>query len=217
MAGYLPKQYLPLIDRPLLYHAARPLVEATFISRVFLVLAPTDELFRRHDWRAFGSRLAALHCGGETRAASVLNGLKAVKDEIAADDWVLVHDAARPCLGRALLNRLKVEIGDDAVGGLLALPVADTLKRGDTEGRSVHTESRTDLWQAQTPQMFRYQVLTEALTAVGTAVGVTDEASALEQLGQWPKLIMGDSRNLKVTYPQDLALAELILRAATEP
>jgi len=96
-----------------------------------------------------------------------------------------------------------------------ALPIS--LKRGDTEGRSVHTESRTDLWQAQTPQMFRYQVLTEALTAVGTAVGVTDEASALEQLGQWPKLIMGDSRNLKVTYPQDLALAELILRAATEP
>ena len=151
MAGYLPKQYLPLIDRPLLYHAARPLVEATFISRVFLVLSPTDELFRRHDWRAFGSRLAALHCGGETRAASVLNGLEAVKDEIAADDWVLVHDAARPCLGRALLNRLKVEIGDDAVGGLLALPVADTLKRGDTEGRSVHTEPRTDLWQAADP------------------------------------------------------------------
>lgn len=214
MGGTLPKQYLPLMDHSLLYHSVRPLIDAPFISRVFLVLAPTDERYRRQDWRAFGARLAALHCGGETRAASVSNGLQAMRGEVAADDWVLVHDAARPCLGIDLLQRLLDEVADDAVGGLLALPVADTLKRSDVDGRVLQTESRMDLWQAQTPQMFRYQLLVEALTAAGTEATITDEASALEQLGYRPKLVMGDSRNLKVTYPQDLALAELILRSA---
>lgn len=214
MGGTLPKQYLPLADHSLLYHAARPLVHAPFIARVFLLLSPTDERYRRLDWRAFGARLAALHCGGETRAASVLNGLQAVRGEVAAEDWVLVHDAARPCLDGELLQRLREEVGDDAVGGLLALPVADTLKRADAEGRVLRTESRADLWQAQTPQMFRYQLLLEALAEAGTGAAVTDEASALEQLGYRPKLVMGDSRNLKVTYPQDLALAELILKMA---
>jgi 2-C-methyl-D-erythritol 4-phosphate cytidylyltransferase len=217
MGGTLPKQYLPLLDHSLLYHSVRPLIEAPFISRVFLLLAPTDERYRREDWRALGARLTALHCGGETRAASVLNGLRAVGGEVTADDWMLVHDAARPCLGAELLHRLKEEVDEDAVGGLLALPVADTLKRGDAGGRVLQTESRADLWQAQTPQMFRYQLLLEALTDAGTAADVTDEASALEQLGYRPKLVMGDSRNLKVTYPQDLALAELILRAAARP
>jgi 2-C-methyl-D-erythritol 4-phosphate cytidylyltransferase len=214
MGGTLPKQYLPLMDHSLLYHSVRPLIDAPFISRVFLLLAPTDERYRRQDWRAFGERLTALHCGGETRAASVLNGLKAVRGEVTGDDWVLVHDAARPCLGSDLLHRLRDEVGDDAVGGLLALPVADTLKRGDADGRVLQTESRADLWQAQTPQMFRYQLLLEALSEAGTEAVITDESSALEQLGYQPRLVMGDSRNLKVTYPQDLALAELILRSA---
>jgi 2-C-methyl-D-erythritol 4-phosphate cytidylyltransferase len=217
MGGSLPKQYLPLMDHSLLYHSVRPLIDAAFVSRVFLLLAPTDDRFRRQDWRAFGARLAPLHCGGETRAASVLNGLKAVQREVAADDWVLVHDAARPCLSADVLDRLRQEIDDDAVGGLLALPVADTLKRSDTEGRVLQTESRADLWQAQTPQMFRYQLLLDALTEAGTEAGITDEASALEQLGYRPRLVMGDSRNLKVTFPQDLALAELILRAGAQP
>jgi 2-C-methyl-D-erythritol 4-phosphate cytidylyltransferase len=215
MGGTLPKQYLPLADHSMLYHAVRPLVEAPFISRVFLVLSPTDERYRRHDWRAFGTRLAALHCGGETRAASVLNGLHAMAGELTGDDWVLVHDAARPCIDGELLHRLKEEVDDDAVGGLLALPVADTLKRSDAEGRVLQTESRADLWQAQTPQMFRYRLLREALTEAGTEAGVTDEASALERFGYRPRLVMGDSRNLKVTYPQDLALAELILGTTT--
>jgi 2-C-methyl-D-erythritol 4-phosphate cytidylyltransferase len=147
----------------------------------------------------------------------VLNGLKAVQREVAADDWVLVHDAARPCLSADVLDRLRHEIDDDAVGGLLAMPVADTLKRSDAEGRVLQTESRADLWQAQTPQMFRYQLLLDALTEAGTEAGITDEASALEQLGYRPRLVMGDSRNFKVTFPQDLALAELILRAGAQP
>jgi 2-C-methyl-D-erythritol 4-phosphate cytidylyltransferase len=215
MGGTLPKQYLPLADHSLLYHAVRPLVDAEFIARVFLVLSPTDERYRRLDWRALGPRLVALHCGGDTRAASVLNGLHAMAGEVRADDWVLVHDAARPCIDGQLLRRLKDEIDDDAVGGLLALPVADTLKRGDAEGRVVRTEPRADLWQAQTPQMFRYRLLVEALSEVGVDAVVTDEASAVERHGYQPRLVMGDSRNLKVTYPQDLALAELILRMAT--
>lgn len=214
MGGTLPKQYLPLADHSLLYHAVRPLVEAGFIARVFLVLSPTDERYRPQDWRALGTRLAALHCGGETRAQSVLNGLRAMAGEVADDDWVLVHDAARPCLDGELLRRLKEEVDDDAIGGLLALPVADTLKRSDVDGRVSRTESRADLWQAQTPQMFRYRLLLRALTDAGTDAVVTDEASAIEHLGHRPRLVMGDSRNLKVTYPQDLVLAELILKAA---
>lgn len=214
MGGTLPKQYLPLLDHSLLYHAVRPLVDAGFIARVFLVLSPTDERYRRQDWRALGARLVALHCGGETRAASVLAGLRAMAGEVADDDWVLVHDAARPCIDGELLQRLKQEVDDDAVGGLLALPVADTLKRGDADGRVLRTESRADLWQAQTPQMFRYRLLVDALSHAGTDAVVTDEASAIEHLGYRPRLVMGDSRNLKVTYPQDLALAELILKTA---
>lgn len=217
MGGMLPKQYLPLMDHSLLYHCVRSLINAPFVARVFLVLAPSDERYRRQDWRAFGTRLTALHCGGETRAASVLNGLQAMRSEVAVDDWVLVHDAARPCLGIELLHRLRDEIGDDPVGGLLALPVADTLKRGDADGRVLQTEPRADLWQAQTPQMFRYQLLVDALTAAGTEAAITDEAAALERVGYRPRLVMGDSRNLKVTYPQDLALAELILRSAAKP
>jgi 2-C-methyl-D-erythritol 4-phosphate cytidylyltransferase len=216
MGADLPKQYLPLIDHTLLHYALRPLIEASFVARVFVVLAPADEFYRHYDWRDFGARLGALRCGGPTRAASVLNGLRALKDEVEADDWILVHDAARPCLGQEVLNRLRTEVGNDAVGGLLALPVADTLKRGDDQGRVVRTESRADLWQAQTPQMFRYRRLTEALGTAGTDAGVTDEASAIEHSGHCPKLVMGDSRNLKVTYPEDLALARLILQAAKE-
>jgi 2-C-methyl-D-erythritol 4-phosphate cytidylyltransferase len=216
MGAGLPKQYLPLTHRTVLHHALQPLVEAPFVSRVWVVLAATDELFHQYDWRAFGTRLVPLRCGGATRAASVLNGLNALKDDVEADDWVLVHDAARPCLGQVALDRLRTEVGNDAVGGLLALPVADTLKRADAAGRVVQTESRADLWAAQTPQMFRYRLLVEALALAGTAAGVTDEASAIERAGRHPKLVMGDGRNLKVTYPQDLALAELILRAGLE-
>jgi 2-C-methyl-D-erythritol 4-phosphate cytidylyltransferase len=148
-----------------------------------------------------------LFCGGETRAESVANGLLA--SELEPDDWVLVHDAARPCLTQAHLAKLIAELRDDAVGGILAVPVADTLKRADAQQRIEFTEPRDRLWQAQTPQMFRAGLLAEALAR---CKNVTDEASAVESLGFQPKLVEGDSSNFKVTYPQDIRLAELLLK-----
>jgi 2-C-methyl-D-erythritol 4-phosphate cytidylyltransferase len=210
MANELPKQYLELSGRPLLYHSVERLCGHPQIQQVFVVLAQGDPHFARFDWQPFASKLKLLHCGGDTRAASVFNGLLAARDTIAASDWVLVHDAARPCLGTAELDRLIRELGDDATGGLLAVPVTDTLKRANRENQVMQTESRENLWQAQTPQMFRYRLLIEALRATDHTLA-TDEASAVEKLGLKPKLVMGDTRNLKVTYPQDLALAELIL------
>jgi 2-C-methyl-D-erythritol 4-phosphate cytidylyltransferase len=206
-----PKQYLDLSGRPLLYHALARLCAHAEIEQVFVVLAQGDRHFPRFDWRQFAPKLEPLYCGGECRAASVFNGLLAAHDAIASSDWVVVHDAARPCLGAAELERLMTELAQDETGGLLAVPVADTLKRANREGQVVQTEARDQLWHAQTPQMFRYRLLLEALRATDHGL-VTDEAQAIEELGLKPRLVMGDARNIKVTYPQDLALAELILK-----
>jgi 2-C-methyl-D-erythritol 4-phosphate cytidylyltransferase len=205
-----PKQYLPLAGRPLLQHTLMRLAGHGRIEHVFVVLSPSDANFRTAAWEALDGRVQPLYCGGETRAASVYNGLIAARDAIRDQDWVLVHDAARPCLSAEALDRLIREVGDDEAGGLLAVPVADTLKRADGDTRVIATERREALWQAQTPQMFRYGFLVEALRRSGPA-SVTDEAGAIENLGLKPKLVMGEARNLKVTYPQDLELATLIL------
>ncbi len=207
MGGEQPKQYLPLNGQPMIYHALATLCACADIATVFVVLAPDDTLFQAYDWSAFGDKLQPLFCGGRTRAESVSNGLLA--SELEPDDWVLVHDAARPCLLPAHLDKLIAELRDDAVGGILAVPVADTLKRADADQRIVHTEDRTGLWQAQTPQMFRAGLLLQALQS---APQVTDEASAVEALGLHPRLVESETRNFKVTYPQDFRLAELLLR-----
>jgi 2-C-methyl-D-erythritol 4-phosphate cytidylyltransferase len=206
-----PKQYLSLAGKPVLYHTLRQLAGDSRIDQVFVVLAPADAEFRTAEWGALKDRVQPLYCGGETRAASVYNGLLAVRDVVGSDDWMLVHDAARPCLSADALDRLIREVGDDDDGGLLAIPVADTLKRADGGPRVAATERREGLWQAQTPQMFRYRSLVEALQLCGPAT-VTDEAGAVERLGLKPRLVMGEARNLKITYAQDLELAELILR-----
>lgn len=211
MGEAVPKQYRLLAGEPMLAHALRALWECAAVSCVYVVLARDDRSFERFDWSAFGARLAALRCGGATRAESVANGLAALTDLVAEDAWVLVHDAARPCLGARHVERLIHEVGDDDVGGLLAVPVADTLKRADDGGRVLRTEPREGLWQAQTPQMFRYGVLKRAL-ADGAASQVTDEARAVELLGLRPKLVSGDLANFKVTFPHDLPLAERLLR-----
>ena len=207
MGHELPKQYLPLAGKPMIFHALNTLCLCPEISTVFVVLSPADTLFHDYDWSPFGDKLQPLYCGGETRADTVLNGLLA--SEIEPDDWVLVHDAARPCLTQAHLSKLIAELCDDAVGGILAVPVADTLKRSDAEQRILKTENRELLWQAQTPQMFRAGLLATALQRCKT---VTDEASAIEALGLHPRLVAGDSSNFKVTYPQDIRLAELLLK-----
>jgi len=206
MGHELPKQYLPLAGRPMIFHALNTLCACAEITTVFVVLSPDDTLFHDYDWSSFGDKLQPLYCGGETRADTVLNGLLA--SEVEADDWVLVHDAARPCLTQAHLAKLIDELRDDEVGGILAVPVADTLKRAGEEGRIAHTEDRAGLWQAQTPQMFRAGLLASALQQ---CKAVTDEASAIEALGLQPRLVAGDSSNFKVTYPQDMRLAELLL------
>lgn len=202
-----PKQYLDLLGRPLIFHTLAALTAHPAIERVWVVLAPDDPWWPRHDWSELGPKLETVRCGGATRAESVGNGLKAAL--AADDDWILVHDAARPCLSRQMLDALCDELADDPVGGILAVPVADTLKRADDQQRVAATEPRDGLWQAQTPQMFRYVMLRRALEH---AKDVTDEASAIEAAGLRPRLVQGDATNLKVTYPLDLHLAEWILK-----
>jgi len=214
MGNEVPKQYLPVLGNPMIFHAVNRLCNADAIKRVYVVLSPQDDWWREYDWSAFVEKLTPLYCGGDTRAESVLNGLLQIQHDIRSHDWVLVHDAARPCLTADHLAHLIAEVGNDEVGGLLAVPVADTLKRADEQGRVQRTEPREGLWQAQTPQMFRHGVLVKALQALGTEMP-TDESRAVEHFGLRPKLVACDSRNLKVTYPQDLQLAELILKEGT--
>jgi 2-C-methyl-D-erythritol 4-phosphate cytidylyltransferase len=204
-----PKQYLPLAGKPMLRHSIESLLAAPEVEVVFVVLAPADTEFREHDWSVFGERIAPLYCGGASRRDSVLNGLVAAASEVDPNDWMLVHDAARPCLARAELRRLIDAAGHDEVGGILAIPVSDTLKRADEEGRILETEPRDHLWQAQTPQMFRHGTLLKALR---DALHVTDEAGAVEQLGYRPRLVEGSTENLKITFASDLRIAESILR-----
>jgi 2-C-methyl-D-erythritol 4-phosphate cytidylyltransferase len=218
MGGGLAKQYLPLAGRPLIHHALATLAAVAAIEKVFVVLAGDDSEWQRHDWSDLGDKLAVLRCGGDTRAASVTNGLRAIRGEVASDDWVLVHDAARACLTVAHVEALIGEAGEDPVGGILAVPVADTLKHAgeaaDGMTRIAATVPREGLWQAQTPQMFRHGMLLDALEF---APVVTDEASAIEALGLRPRLVAGDATNLKVTYPLDLHLAELLLADRRQP
>ncbi len=209
MGGGVPKQYLSLAGRPMIYHAIRTFFTHARISRVYVVLSAGDSYWDRYDWSEFERKLVVLRCGGVTRALSVTQGLQQMGGEVSAEDWVLVHDAARPGLDHALLDKLLDALTHDSVGGLLAVPVADTLKRADADQRVIATESRAGLWQAQTPQMFRHAQLLDALLNAGEQV--TDEASAIETRGRKPRLVESNSRNLKVTYPQDLELIRLVL------
>ena len=209
MQSDCPKQYLQLHGEPVIAHTLRALARESRIELIVVVVSPGDAYWQTYDWSEWQSRLRVLRCGGATRAQSVLNGLNALSVDTADDTWVLVHDAARPCLPREALSRLIDAVWHDAVGGLLAVPVADTLKRADVDGRVATTEPRAGLWQAQTPQMFRYGLLKRALLAAGAEI--TDEASAIEKLGLSPLLVEADSRNLKITRQRDLQLASLIL------
>ncbi|ARU31891.1 2-C-methyl-D-erythritol 4-phosphate cytidylyltransferase [Sulfuriferula sp. AH1] len=203
----LPKQYLQIAGRPMIYYAVRAMASSPRIAQVFVVLAADDAWWDEYDWAEFAGKLQVLRCGGATRADSVTNGLAAMG--VDAQDWVLVHDAARPCLTGAMIASLIDAVGETEIGGLLAIPVADTLKRA----RGLHvsaTEPREGLWQAQTPQMFRHAMLQQALSLDNGFIP-TDEASAMEALGHAPLLVAADSSNFKVTYPNDLTMARLML------
>jgi 2-C-methyl-D-erythritol 4-phosphate cytidylyltransferase len=208
MGSATPKQYLELAGQPLMWHTLQALAAHPAIERVALVISPGDEWFDGFQWDV--PKLEVFRVGGASRAESVRNGLGVL---CAADsDWVLVHDAARCGLSQPALDRLIAEVGDDEVGGLLALPVPDTVKRANPAQRVAHTVSREGLWLAQTPQMFRAGLLGDALDSVPLA-DITDEASAIERLGLAPKLVEGEAFNFKVTYPRDIALAEAVLAA----
>ena len=200
-----PKQYLDLNGRPLIYHTLAALAACPLIERVWVVLAPDDPYWAQYDWSGLGPKVDSVRCGGATRAESVLNGLQAAAMVAAEDDWVLVHDAARPNLARSDLDLLLAELADDPVGGLLAVPARDTLKRAGADGRVAETVDRSLIWQAYTPQMFRFAALHHALAdALVAGAAITDEASALEWAGQAPKLVEGRADNLKITRPEDL-------------
>lgn len=205
-AAEKPKQYIEVAGKTVLQHTLDIFLQTPKIDMVVAVIAPDDEL----PFELQHPRLRVLKCGGSSRAETVRNGVQAIQQAAWADvdDLILVHDAARCCLPQSALQRLlQAESYED--GAILAIPVADTLKRAD--GMEIEqTVSRTSLWQAQTPQMFRLGLLQEALSSNDLA-DVTDEASAVERLGKKPVLIRGDLRNLKLTLPEDLYLVRLLL------
>ena len=201
-----PKQYQDVAGQALVLHTVAAFQAVPRVDGIFLVVAPGDTFFAQHP---LASRVLA--CGGDSRARSVGNGLQALLELGAGpEDWVLVHDAARCLVLPAQIAALIAACEHDAVGGLLALPLPDTLKQ-EQQGRVASTLPRADKWLAQTPQMFRLGVLQSALAQAGAAV--TDESSAIEALGLRPLLVPGSAQNFKVTYPADFALAEAVLQA----
>ena len=212
----IPKQYVPLAGQPMVAHTLRALAAVPALTATLVVLAPGDTAFTALLPHFAGPRGWLADVGGETRATTVQAGLRVLRERGAgADDWVLVHDAARCLLQPQAVQALIDACGRDSVGGLLALPVADTLKqslphRPDAPARVAATVDRSGKWAAQTPQMFRIGLLQQALAQAGAAV--TDEASAIEALGHAPVLVPGSPENFKLTFPADFDLAERLLR-----
>lgn len=213
MGMSMPKQYLPLLGKTVIEHTLDRLGSHPRIEGVVVVIAPGDA-----HWQSISPRLAPIIAeGGVERYHSVLNGLHKLAEIAQPQDWVLVHDAARPCIRHADIDMLIDAFIDNgashAVGGLLGVPVSDTVKRADNAGNVLDTVNRHGLWRAMTPQMFRLEVLTHALHyAVTQNLPVTDEAAAMELCGFAPRMIEGHADNIKITHPQDLVLAELYIK-----
>lgn len=207
--GPQPKQFVSIAGAPLLHHTLRVFDVCPRITRIIVALPnPVESL--PIPWPFDPSRIIALNCAGTTRAMTVANALDHLAPDLRADDWILVHDAARPCLSATALERLLDELSIDPVGGLLAIPISDTLKRQTPDQRVAQTLDRQQLWAAQTPQMFRFAALRQALHHHPNA---TDESSAMEAEGLAPRLVLGELTNLKVTYRTDLELAQTLLEA----
>jgi 2-C-methyl-D-erythritol 4-phosphate cytidylyltransferase len=205
----VPKQYLPIAGKPMMFHSIEALAGVKRIERLFVVLAPLDRHWSGYDWSVLPDKVEAAFCGGARRSESVLNALKHIEARVEKDDWVLVHDAARPCVQTELVDQFLDELEDEAVGGLLAIPLADTLKSADENLRVAATIPRANLWRAQTPQMFRYDLLRRGIEKKPAA---TDEAEAVEAMGYHsPRLVQGESTNIKVTFAEDIQIAEMIL------
>jgi 2-C-methyl-D-erythritol 4-phosphate cytidylyltransferase len=208
MGAGSPKQYLPIGGKPMLRHTLDAFASSSLIAHTYVVVSVDDPFI---DGIVPPQGVTVLRCGGASRLESVRNGLWALENQLQANDWVLVHDAARPGLNAELIEKLIREVGEHPAGGLLALPVVDTVKRAVND--EVATISRDGLWLAQTPQMFRFRLLADALEAATDPAAITDDASAVEALGLAPKLVEGHPRNLKVTLPSDIRIAEMYLAA----
>ena len=210
MGGDVPKQYLQLQGRRVIDHTLQRLLDHPLIERAYVALSPEDAYWQDCE-HATDERVVRV-VGGEERCHSVLNTLKVLSSFADLNDWVLVHDAARPCLSEGDLAHLVSTLREHSVGGLLGVPVQDTLKRVSSNGDVDETVPRQDLWQAYTPQMFRLGLLMEALNdALGKHQLVTDDASAMELAGYRPLMVEGQAGNIKITRPADLALAAFYL------
>ena len=211
MRAARPKQYLPLLGRAMLLHTLERLGRYPRLRGLVVGIAADDAY-----WPTLATEIPNLlitYVGGAERAQTVLNGLRALETYAAPDDWVLVHDAARPCVRHTDIDALLAAVAGHADGGLLALPLSDTIKRADHNGCVEDTVARAGLWRALTPQVFRLAALSDALeSAMRAGVEITDEASAMEYSGARPRLVHGHADNIKITVPEDLALAELFLR-----
>jgi 2-C-methyl-D-erythritol 4-phosphate cytidylyltransferase len=207
----VPKQYLPLLGKPVIVHTLERLASHPQTAGIVVAIAASDLYWPSLDL-GLAKRIEVVE-GGTERCYSVLNALQRLSELAYSDDWVLVHDAARPCVRVTDIDRLIQALSRHPVGGLLAIPVADTLKRADATGNVIETVSREGLWRAGTPQMFRLGPLSQALqSAVERGLTVTDEASALELAGDRPQLVEGHQDNIKITQPEDLRMAELYLK-----
>jgi 2-C-methyl-D-erythritol 4-phosphate cytidylyltransferase len=210
MGSDIPKQYLPLNGKPVLAHTVERFLSHPDIAGVVVALSANDNY-----WSSLNlahSKLTTVE-GGQERCYSVMNALNSLGQRVANNDWVLVHDAARPCLRDEDIDHLILELQNHPVGGILGVPVTDTVKRTNADNEIVDTVDRSHLWRAMTPQMFRLGMLKDAMEiAINNQQQITDEASAIELLGLSPKMVEGHADNIKITHPQDLALAELYLK-----
>ena len=213
MGADIPKQYLTLAGQTVLEHSLDVLLACERIATVVLVLSADDERWPEIKDRYKDSRVETV-TGGAERCHSVLNGLEHLAGTAGVDDWVLVHDAARPCVRRQDIEMLMTRLEDHAVGGLLGVPVADTMKQVDSDSMILKTVERDGLWRALTPQMFRLGPLRDALQqAIASGVMVTDDASAMEMAGYRARMVEGQADNIKITRPADLQLAEFYLQS----
>lgn len=210
MGASIPKQYLSIGEKTILEHTITKFANLALIQQIVVVIQSDDPCWQKLKHVQHQPIITAK--GGQTRAQSVLNGLGALIDRAKPNDWVLVHDAVRPCIRYQMIEHLIESLANHEVGGLLGIPVVDTLKQTNAKSEVLQTISRDSIWCAQTPQMFRFQLLFTALRhAMENKINITDEASAIEAMGKTPKIITGDSRNIKITNSTDLSFAKQYL------
>jgi len=214
MAVDKPKQYISVNNKTIIEHTIDCFIKREEIEAVVVVISKTDEYWLALEIAKHKKIITAP--GGDERYQSVFNGLQALKDKAKDDDWVLVHDAARPCLSQSAIDRLMINLRSHDVGGILAMPCRDTMKRANEAGEIIDTVERESLWHAQTPQMFRYEKLFSAIEKIlNEDIVVTDEAMAMEMAGYKPLLVQGHQENIKITHKDDLQYLEHFLNEMT--